>query len=67
MFFSEEEGKGCNASVSISSQVRVQDVPTQSHLYGSFLYICTQGLHPSLAEVLLKAYFENIFNVIEQN
>lgn len=60
----EEEGKGCNASVSIFSQVRAHNVHTQ-YCPREFLYICTQGLHLSLAEVLLQAYFENIFNVIE--
>lgn len=63
--FTEEEGKGCNAPVSIFGQVRAHNVPAPSHLYGAFLYTSTQGLHPSLVEVLLKAYFENIFNVIE--
>lgn len=38
-FTDEEEGKGCNASVSIFSQVRAHNVPTWPYLYGAFLYI----------------------------
>lgn len=60
---SEKEEEGCNASVSTFSQARAHNVPTRSHLYGAFLYIFTQGLHPSLA--IKKTYFENIFNIVE--
>lgn len=54
--FTEEEGKGCNATVGIFSQVRAHNVPTQSHMYGAFLYMSTEGLHPSMIEVLLRLF-----------